>query len=107
MEDARMSQVIESIVPGAGVEGGEVIITCKDFVFSTYDQARVRFGGADARPVSASPTRVIAPVPSSLAVDSGEVFVTLESNGSVREGVQFLVGTQLGVNINPVRNTDT
>ena len=42
--------VIESIVPRAGIEGGEVIITCKDLVFSAYDQARVRFGGAQTRP---------------------------------------------------------
>lgn len=99
-----MAPVIESIVPSAGVEGGEVIITCKDFVFSTYDQAHVRFGGADARPVSASPTRVIAPVPSSLLVDSGEVYITLESNGSVSEGVPFIVGQKLAENLHPVAN---
>ena len=44
--------VIENIVPNAGVEGGEVIITCNDFVFSTYDDARVLFGVAEARPGS-------------------------------------------------------
>jgi sugar lactone lactonase YvrE len=95
---------IESIVPNAGVEGGEVIITCKDFVFSTYDQARVRFGEAATRPVSASRTRVIAPVPSSSLVDSGEVFITLESNGSVSEGVPFIVGQKLAENLHPVSN---
>jgi len=76
---------IESIVPNAGVEGGEVIITCRDFVFSTYDDARVLFSGAETRPISASSTRVIAPVPSNLFVDGGEVYVTLESNGSVSD----------------------
>ena len=38
--------VIENIVPNAGVEGGEVIITCNDFVFSTYEHARVLFAQA-------------------------------------------------------------
>ena len=84
--------VIESIVPNAGVEGGEVIITCKDFVFSTYDDARVRFSGAETRPISASSTRVIAPVPPDMFVDGGEVYITLESNGSVSQGVPFIVG---------------
>src|SRR5215813_10277754 len=96
--------VIEDIVPRAGVEGGEVIITCKGFVFSTYDDARVLFSGAETRPVSASPTRVIAPVPSELISDSGEVFITLESNGSVSEGVPFIVGQKLAENLHPVAN---
>lgn len=96
--------VIESIVPNAGVEGGEVIITCKDFVFSTYDDARVRFSGAETRPISASSTRVIAPVPSDMFVDGGEVYITLESNGSVSEGAPFIVGVKLAENLHPVAN---
>jgi len=100
-----MSQpVIESIVPNAGVEGGEVIITCKDFVFSTYDDARVRFSGAETRPVSASSTRVIAPVPSDLFADGGEVYITLETDDSVSEAVPFIVGTKLADNLHPVAN---
>jgi len=96
--------VIESIVPNAGVEGGEVIITCKDFVFSTYDEARVRFGDAETRLISASSDRVIAPVPSNLYVAGGEVSVTLESNGSVSKGVPFIVGQKLAENLHPVAN---
>ena len=100
-----MSQpVIKSIVPNAGVEGGEVIITCKDFVFSTYDDARVRFSGAETRPVSASSTRVIAPVPSDLFADGGEVYITLETDDSVSEAVPFIVGTKLAENLHPVAN---
>jgi len=96
--------VIESIVPNAGVEGGEVIITCKDFVFATYDDARVRFSGAETRPISASSTRVIAPVPPDMLVDGGQVFITLESNGSISEGVPFIVGAKLAENLHPVAN---
>lgn len=96
--------VIENIVPKAGVEGGEVIITCRDFAFATYDDARVRFSGAVTRPVSASSTRVIAPVPCDVLTDGGEVYITLESNGSVSEGVPFTVGVKLAENLHPVAN---
>jgi len=95
---------IESVVPNAGVEGGEVIITCTDFVFSTYGDAHVRFSGAETRPLSASSTRVIAPVPSDMFIDGGECYITLESNGSVSEGVPFIVGVKLAENLHPVAN---
>jgi len=99
-----MSQpVIESVVPRAGVEGGDVVITCRDFVFSTYDQARVCFGGTQTRPVSASSGRVIAPVPSSLVVE-GSVAITLETNGSVSNAHPFIVGHKLSENLHPVAN---
>lgn len=98
-----MSQpVIESMVPNAGIEGGEVVITCKDFVFSTYDRARVKFGGLETRPVSASPTRVIAPVPSSKLLDGGEVEITLEANGTRSNATRFVVGRKLADNLHPV-----
>jgi sugar lactone lactonase YvrE len=96
--------VIENIVPNAGVEGGEVIITCYDFVFSTYEDARVLFGVEEARPISASSGRVIAPVPSNLLGDGGKVNISLESNGSVSEGVPFIVGQKLAENLHPVAN---
>jgi sugar lactone lactonase YvrE len=96
--------VIENIVPHAGVEGGEVIITCNDFAFSTYEDARVRFGTAETRPISASSARVIAPVPPNLFLDGDEVTISLESNGSVSEGVRFIVGQKLAENLHPVAN---
>ena len=96
--------VIESIMPGAGIEGGEVVITCKDFAFSAYDQARVQFGGAQTRPVGASSDRVIAAVPSALLIDGGEVYIVLESNSSASEGAPFIVGEKLAENLHPVAN---
>ena len=96
--------VIESVVPSAGVEGGEIIITCKNFAFSTYDRVRIRFGDAEIRPISASSSRVIAPVPSSVLLDSTEVYITLESNGSISEGMRFVVGQKLAENLHPVAN---
>jgi len=94
---------IDSIMPRAGVEGGDVVITCHDFVFSTYDEARVRIGGMQTRPVSASPDRVIAPVPSSILVE-GEVDITIETNGSVSNPKPFVVGSKLCENLHPVSN---
>jgi sugar lactone lactonase YvrE len=96
--------VIESIVPSAGVEGGEVIINCRDFVFSTYDEARVLFSGAETRPVSASSSRVIAPVPSDLLIENGNVYITLEVSGAASEGVPFILGHKLAENLHPVAN---
>src|SRR6185436_2213047 len=72
--------------------------------FPTYDDARVRFSSAETRPVSASSTRVIAPVPSDLFADGGEVYITLETDDSVSEAVPFIVGTKLADNLHPVAN---
>jgi sugar lactone lactonase YvrE len=96
--------VIKDLVPGAGIEGGEIIITCENFNFSTYDKTRVRFGGVETRPISASPTRVIAPVPSTQLMFSDRVEITLEANGSTSEGHLFIVGHRLAENLHPVAN---
>src|SRR6185369_8987568 len=92
---------IESVMPGAGVEGGEVIITCRDFAFSTYDQADVRFGDAETRPISCSPTRVIAPIPASELV-SGETHITLAVNGNSSKGRAFVAGEKIAGDLHPV-----
>jgi sugar lactone lactonase YvrE len=96
--------VIEKLEPKAGIESGEVVITCRDFSFASYDQARVTFNGAETRPVSASATRVIAPVPSSKLLGGGTVQVQLEANGVASEGQTFIVGQKLAENLHPVAN---
>jgi sugar lactone lactonase YvrE len=95
--------LIESVVPQAGIEGGDVVIACRDFEFSTYDQGRVMFGGMQTRPVSASRNRVIAPVPPSQLVE-GLVDITLETNGSASNAHPFTVGHKLAENLHPVAN---
>jgi sugar lactone lactonase YvrE len=94
--------VIENLMPQAGVEGGEVVITCRNFVFSTYDQASVRFGATESRMISASQTRVIAPVPSSELAGGGKTTITLEANGATSEGFPFVTGQKLAENLHPV-----
>jgi sugar lactone lactonase YvrE len=96
--------VIESLLPEAGIEGGEVVITCRDFTFSTYDQARVKFDDTASRPISSSPNRVIAPVPSNRLVQGGKIQITLEVNGAASEGHTFIVGHKLSDNLHPVAN---
>ena len=96
--------VIEKLEPKAGIENGEVIITCRDFRFHAYDTAKVTFDGTETRPVSASSTRVIAPVPSSKVLNGGEVNVQLEADGSVSDAFSFIVGEKLAENLHPVAN---
>ncbi|HKV42696.1 MAG TPA: IPT/TIG domain-containing protein, partial [Blastocatellia bacterium] len=94
---------IESIVPSAGIEGGEIIIACKNFRFAAHDQARVTFGGVETRPVSASATRIIAPVPSDKLVH-GSIDVTISANGATSGAKQFVAGRKLAENLHPVSN---
>jgi sugar lactone lactonase YvrE len=96
--------VIESLTPAAGIEGGEVIITCREFVYSTYDQAAIKFGGVQTRPISSSPTRIIAPVPSGSMLAPGKIDVTIEANGSTSEAATFVAGQKLAENLHPVAN---
>jgi sugar lactone lactonase YvrE len=96
--------VIESLTPAAGIEGGEVIITCREFVYSTYDQAAIKFGGVQTRPISSSPTRIIAPVPSGNMIAPGKIDVTIEANGSTSEAATFVAGQKLAENLHPVAN---
>lgn len=95
--------VIERLLPAAGVEGGEVLIFCKDFNFSTHNQARISFGGIETRPISASPSCVIAPIPSGELV-SGHVDVALESNGTSSNSKDFIAARKLADSLHPVAN---
>ena len=58
-----MDGTINGVLPGAGIEGGEVILTCSDYDSTDYSACRIFFGEQEGRLVSASPDRVIAAVP--------------------------------------------
>jgi sugar lactone lactonase YvrE len=94
--------LIDSVEPEAAVEGGEMVISCRDFSFATHDQARVTFGGIETRPVSASSTRVIATVPS--LTPSGQTAITLQADGLVSEPKTVTIGQKLAENLHPVAN---
>ncbi len=96
--------VIESLAPSAGIEGGEVVIACRDFKFSSYEKVRVRFDSIETRPISASSSRVIAPIPSGSLPGGGRVNLTIEADGIVSEAHDFVFGGKLAENLHPVAN---
>jgi sugar lactone lactonase YvrE len=100
-----MSQpVIEKLIPAAGVEGGEVIIACKDLSFSSYSQVRVMFDGIESRPIGASTSRIIVPVPTNSFLEDGNVQITIEANGLESEPFDFIFGKKIADNLHPVAN---
>lgn len=94
--------VIKSTSPRAGVDGGEVVITCEGYDTSDYTSCRVMFGEQRGRLVSASPTRVIAAVPDcELGVKAAEL--QLEGAGGSLTA-PFLLGAKLADHVHPVAN---
>jgi sugar lactone lactonase YvrE len=101
MPDWSNGRII-SAVPRAGVEGGEVVITCEGYDTSDYSTCRVMFGDQRGRLVSASPARVIAAVPEcEIGVSAGEL--RLEGAGAVFT-TPFTLGAKIADNLHPVAN---
>jgi sugar lactone lactonase YvrE len=94
--------LIRNAVPQAGVEGGEVVISCEGFDASDYHECRVLFGSHAGRLVSASPSRVIAAIPEYGLAECAD-HLALESHGAQVQ-VPFKVGTKLADNLHPVAN---
>ncbi len=99
-----MRPVILSVSPAAGVEGGEIVITCRDFDTSRFGRFRVLFGDVEGRIVGASPHRVTVAVPGQAGYEMQPVPLTLESNGERSESVPFLVGRLIADQLHPVTN---
>jgi sugar lactone lactonase YvrE len=93
--------VIVSVDPQAGVEGGEIVLTCSEFEPSTWRGTSVSFDGVSARPESASGARVIAPVP---AGPSGRVGLRIRQGDASSDPVDFYVAEKLADNLHPVAN---
>lgn len=93
---------IKSMVPHAGVEGGEVFITCEGFDTSDYALCRVMFGNERGKIVSASPSRVIASVPECETGVGGDE-IRLEGASSSFSAA-FILGTKIADNVHPVAN---
>jgi sugar lactone lactonase YvrE len=94
--------LIRSVRPLAGVEGGEVILTCEGYDTSDYAACLVFFAGSLGRLVSASPSRVIASIPE-YAIGGGGSGLNLEGGGRVSQSL-FTVGTKLADGLHPVAN---
>ena len=93
---------IKSAVPRAGVEGGEVVITCEGYDTSDYSYCHVWFGDQRGRVTSASPSRVVISVPDcDTGIESSEL--KLESSVGVM-ATPFTLGAKLAENLHPVCN---
>ncbi len=93
---------IKSVVPRAGVEGGEIVIACQGYDASDYSYCHAWFGDQRGRIISASPERVVVTVPDcDTGIESGEL--KLESASGVME-TRFALGAKLAENIHPVAN---
>lgn len=94
--------LIKSAVPRAGVEGGEVVITCEGYDSSDYLYCHVWFGDQRGRVVSAAPNRVVISVPDcDTGVEANEM--KLESASGVM-ATPFSLGVKLAENLHPVAN---
>ena len=101
MSEMKKGQ-IKSTLPRAGVEGGEVIISCEGFDTSDYSACRAIFGDQSSRLVSASPTRVIAAVPEyEIGVSVNELRL---EGASTSFTAPFTLGTKLADNVHTVAN---
>ncbi len=94
--------VINSLTPRAGVEGGEIILSCEGYDTSDYGACRVFFGEHRGRLISASPSRVIAGVPE-LPAGIGTSELRLEGATNL-SSAEFTIGTLLADNLHPVAN---
>lgn len=93
---------IKSVVPGAGVEGGEVILSCEAYDTSDYSSCHVWFGDQRGKLISASPNRVIAGVPDcEIGVESEELKL---EGASGTLSARFTLGVKLADNLHPVAN---
>ncbi|MGH9847004.1 MAG: SMP-30/gluconolactonase/LRE family protein [Blastocatellia bacterium] len=99
----RSNGLIKNVRPQAGVEGGEVILTCEGYDTSDYSACRVLFGdGEQGRFVSASPSRVIVSIPE-YGIGAGGKGMSLEGGGRASQA-RFTLGTKLADGLHPVAN---
>ncbi len=88
--------------PRAGVEGGEIILTCDGYDTSDHNACRVMFGGMRGRLIGASPNRVIVAVPEcEIGITATEL--TLEG-ATTSFTTPFTMGTKIAENVHPVAN---
>ncbi len=99
----RSNGLIKSVRPQAGVEGGEVVLSCEGYDTSDYAACRVLFGDSEqGRLVSASPSRVIASIPE-YGIGAGGAGLSLEGGGRASQ-TRFTLGTKLADGLHPVAN---
>ena len=91
---------ISRVRPLAGVEGGRVTILGEGLCDPAVGQPTPRFDGTESRPLIASPTKIIAPIPE--GATSG--FIQIVWPDAVVEGPFFEVAVKLADELHPVAN---
>lgn len=91
---------IRALWPRASLEGGRLTLTGEDLWAPEAGAQTIRFGEAEARPLIASPGRLVLPVPGEAR--SGRV--AIERDGQVFEGPTFVAGVRLAGDLHPVAN---
>jgi sugar lactone lactonase YvrE len=91
---------IHRVRPLAGVEGGRVTILGDGLCSAETGMPVPRFDGMDSRPVLASPTRIVTPIPE--GATSG--FIRLVWPDATVEGPFFDVAVKLADELHPVAN---
>jgi sugar lactone lactonase YvrE len=91
---------ISRVRPLAGVEGGRVTILGEGLCDPEVGQPSPRFEGAETRPLIASPTMIIAPIPE--GATSG--FIQVAWSDVILRGPFFEVAEKLADELHPVAN---
>ena len=93
--------VITSVEPRAGVEGGEIVISCEGFAPRAWHETSVTFDGVASRPQSASGSRIVAAVPPGI---SGRVSLRIADGSGISDAIPFEAGERLADSLHPVAN---
>jgi len=91
---------ISRVRPLAGIEGGRVTILGEGLCGPEVGESSPRFEGTETRPLIASPTKIIAPIPEGAA--SG--FIQIAWADGVIQGPFFEVAQKLADELHPVAN---
>jgi sugar lactone lactonase YvrE len=89
-----------SIHPQAGIEGGRLLIACRNVDTHALPRTRLKVGGVAARLDLAREDLLIAKIPQGAM--SG--LITLEVNGYESNGLPYEVGARIAQNLHPVAN---
>jgi streptogramin lyase len=92
--------IIETISPGAGVEGGKVYLECPGYDPAIFSETSLKFNGAYARASTVAAGLISAPVPPEAS--SGPVVINV--GGVDSNGVYLEVAYKLATNLHPVTN---
>jgi sugar lactone lactonase YvrE len=88
------------VEPPAAIEGGRIVIACRNLNMKAFASARLRIGGVPTRLDLAREHLLMAKVP--LGATSG--LITLQVDGEDSNGLPYEVGARIAQNLHPVAN---